>query len=121
MIQIAKMVNHVLTEEQLCDLKGYEIIELPNSIQDRLKNCPDTEWELGILAKDVLKFLEENQIYRVLSPAGSPAFCAIFSRLCYTHITQIFSHSVREFTEEMLSDGSIKKTNIFKHKRYLFI
>ena len=118
--KILVMVNHKLTTDQEDGLGGYNLVYLPEEIQGHLRNCgTDLEW-LAWVAEWILNFCEEQDITEILCPAGSPAFMAIFAvKASKGRFTLIFSHSVREFKEETLSDGSVSKTNVFRHVEYL--
>ena len=119
MKKIVKMVNHELTAEQKSGLEGYEIIALPDSLSAPLKQCGADISELKRLADDIISFAKEHDCHLVLSPAGSPAFSAIFSVACEkAGIAQVFSHSVREFSEAVNEDGSVEKVNVFRHVCY---
>ena len=116
MERILKMVNHELTDAQIDDLGDVELVALPESLQSSLRQCYANIDNLRQLAYDIKNFCMDNNIYTTLSPAGSPAFNAIFSHFCRQYgITQKFSHSIRKFVETVNPDGTVSKTNIFKH------
>jgi hypothetical protein len=71
-----------------------------------------------------MDYAASNSVDGFLLPGGSPAFNFILNskisqkKMLYT---VYFSHSVREYEETIQPDGTVSKTNIFKHKRWITI
>ena len=119
-IKIIKLVNHELTSEQLDDLKCFEVVELPESWREILSQTPDNAGDINKVVSALVTKINSHGAEFVLSPVGSPAFAAALSiALEKEGIVQIFSHSVREFKEIRNADGSIAKTNVFRHIKYI--
>ena len=116
--KILKMVNHPLTIDQLSEL-DCEIVQLSESLSGQLQQCPDDLESLQTFVDEILNFAETQSVSAILAPGGSPAFMAIFCQNCQFPLW--FSHSVREFSEKVLSDGSVQKTNIFAHKKFIVV
>jgi hypothetical protein len=120
MSKIIKITNHSMTDEQIVGLKGWEVVELPEEIQGRLAQCGPDAARLIRLATDVIEFAQSEGANFIFGPAGSPAFCDIFSNLCRdAQIVIVFSHSVRESIETVKEDGTVVKTNVFKHVSFI--
>jgi hypothetical protein len=119
-IKIIKLVNHPLTDEQKDGLRYFEIVELKDYWRSVLQNTPDNARDIQVKVNGLVKEIKELGIKFILSPAGSPAFNARLSIECEEEgITQIFSHSIREFKETVAPDGTVSKTNVFRHIKYI--
>lgn len=118
---IVKMVNHELTEKQKYSIKGAEIIELPENLMSELKQCGSDITALNTLANSIIEFAKENFAKGFILPGGSPAFNSIFSAKIAGKFDQYFSHSVRDYKEVKNADGSVSKTNVFRHIEWIII
>lgn len=119
MKKLIKMVNHELTENQ--KIQGAEIIELPKNLMPELKQCGSDITALNALANDIIEFAKENSAEGFILPGGSPAFNSIFSTKIAGKFAQYFSHSVRDYKEVKNADGSVSKTNVFRHVEWIII
>lgn len=125
---------HTPTPEQLGDLKGFEIIRLEDispPLFRELANCPDEPQRLEEMAKRLSVLIKDKIYTKTVLPVGSPAFNFILplaliredawygadSLGCRFHI--MFSHSVKESVESHNSDGSVTKTSVFKHRKFI--
>jgi len=118
-MKLLKMVNHELTESQ--EIQGAEIVSLPESLKSELSQCGSDIDNLDKLANDIISFANENSLEGFILPGGSPAFNSIFSAKIAGKFTQFFSHSVRDYKENRNADGSVSKTNIFRHVKWIII
>ena len=110
--------NHNLSEEQVAELKSYgvqEIIELPN--------CFKTDWaqlspaNYKEICEELKIFMRENDIW----DAHLAGFPAAVNYLCLKPLrgqSFYFAFSERQSKEEVLPDGSVKKTNLFVHRGF---
>ena len=110
--------NHNLSEEQVAELKSYgvqEIIELPN--------CFKTDWaqlnpaNYKQICEELKIFMRENDIW----DAHLAGFPAAVNYLCLKPLrgqSFYFAFSERQSKEEVLPDGSVKKTNLFVHRGF---
>lgn len=110
--------NHPLTTEQIEELKSYgvqEIIELPN--------CFKTDWaqlnpaNYKQICGELRLFMKENDIW----DAHLAGFPAAVNYLCLKPMrgqSFYFAFSERQSKEEVLPDGSVKKTNLFVHRGF---
>lgn len=116
-------IQHQLTAEQIQELKemGYvgDIILLKDHNPDlfnKLSNCPDNQFELLQLAKELVS---NGLNADLLRPIGSPAFNAVLDRVLFeTHVKSLFSHSERISVDEPQADGSVVKKSVFKHIKF---
>lgn len=119
MKKMLNLSNHVLTQEQVKEIydMGYEIVEL----------TPEDKKIWGQLNPDnysdaVFRIMEdEDTRYQVEAYhiAGFPP--AVVIAACTANglgLPSYYAYSERQSVEEKQSDGSIKKTNVFKHKGF---
>ena len=125
MTGILNATAHVLTEEQIADLSksypGHKVFNLKDNNPDlfnKLTQTPADREELRNLARRLID--QAATYHRIIFPIGSPAFAYEFAVLADPVIGDriLFAHSVREFVEEAQADGSVKKTNVFKHVKF---
>ena len=119
-MKIYVMVNHELTSDQLIGLNGYELVYPTEVIKKGLVNSPDDEQGLQSLVYEIVNYLNDQNINTVLCPAGSPIFMAMFAIVCNRYIINLmFSHSIRISNEVTNPNGSVTKSNVFKHIKYI--
>jgi hypothetical protein len=123
--------QHEPTPEQVSELRQIaefgELKKLSNIAPDlcgQLQNCPAEG--LDDLARRLYSVCQDFSV--VILPIGSPAFMWKFSIVCsqvahrpdHGHIpVWLFAHSIRESRDEPQSDGSVKKTSVFRHERFI--
>lgn len=144
------IINHSLNKDQLRDLPvlkcnggidehehniycgcalgyGYTtgtpvIVSPSEEIKKGLLQSPDNYSDIIELVNVIISDIKRHNIENVLCPGGSPAFNAVFNIIAEKENLRLwFSHSVREFKEIKDPDGSIKKTNIFHHIKWIII
>jgi len=128
MTKILKLINHDLTEEQTKDLfkliPDMQLLELPTDLKKWTTQSPDSPNGINFAVGEIIGFIDQNKVDVVLLPAGSPAFMFVFAHRIkqdLPFVKCLFSHSVREFQETKRDDGSVKKINIFKHKKWMIL
>lgn len=125
MKKILNTMQHALTDEQIIDLNNMftqnnisNLRDVDNELFKQISNI-SVDANLNDLAEQLLNVAKEFDI--VILPIGSPAFMFTFSRLTHFHrdIVFIFAHSDRISVEKQNEDGTITKTNVFKHVKFL--
>ncbi len=121
--------QHTLTDSQIADLEGMEVHYLKNvnnTLFGKLSRLNGDE-DLELLSRELIGFIREGNYYHVMMPIGSPAFQAIFFTIySKLHVTDnyfipnfYFSHTDRKVVETTQPDGTVTKTSIFEHKKYI--
>lgn len=124
-MKILNTMNHALNDEQIADLNNMfdnvEVLDLRDENNELFKQISNisVDANLNDLAEQLLNVAKEFDI--VILPIGSPAFMFTFSRLTHFHrdIVFMFAHSDRVSVEKQNEDGTVTKTNIFKHVKFL--
>ncbi|HPW67759.1 MAG TPA: hypothetical protein PLS84_11860 [Salinivirgaceae bacterium] len=125
MKKILNTMQHALTSEQETDLGGMFGIYYLRELQDvnfelfkQLSNIA-VDSDLNDLANCLLEVARKFDI--VILPIGSPAFMFKFATKTPANmdITFLFAHSDRIAIEKTNDDGTITKTSIFKHVKFL--
>lgn len=120
-MKLYNISNHVLTSEQVEDsmkrLAVQEIIELPEDIKKEFGNVtPD---KINDIAKKIIDFVtKDNRNEEVIVHlAGQPALVVLLVN-CFAsiNIKTIYSFSERKSVETINGDGTVVKTNVFKHQ-----
>lgn len=124
-MKVLSCLAHNLSPEQQAELQNHEINTLKAvhpELFGLLSQCPD---DVQILEKAVFQLMRLSDSFdAILLPLGSPAFMFFFALQtglyndprCFDKY--FFAHSVRESKEEERPDGSIAKTNVFRHIRF---
>ena len=118
---------HQPTNDQIVELEGMgELVflrDLNAEMQAKIENTPDDAVGAEKLAWNFLEYLQENfHNFSVVQPAGNPMFQYLLgwiNGIREEPVPVLYAYSVRECVEEKQADGSIKKTNIFKHKGFI--
>jgi len=95
----------------------HNLKDVKTELFNALANCPaDKEVleELALCLSAVCMHFDA-----VILPIGSPAFMFAFSTLCKTPV--LFSHSERVSKEVTDDSGTVTKTSVFEHIRFIFI
>jgi hypothetical protein len=125
MKKILNTMAHALTDEQIIDLNNMftqnnisNLRDVDNELFKQLSNIT-VDSDLNYLANCLLEVARKFDI--VILPIGSPAFMFTFSRLTHFHrdIVFMFAHSDRISVEKQNEDGTVTKTNTFKHVKFL--
>jgi hypothetical protein len=125
MKKILNTMQHALTSEQETDLGGMfgkhqlqNLRDVNNKLFKELSNI-SVDSNLKELANELLDI--STQFDAVILPIGSPAFMFTFSRLTHFHRNSVFmfAHSDRIAIEKTNDDGTMSKTSVFKHVKFL--
>lgn len=140
MKKILNTMQHALTDEQIIDLNNMftqnnisNLRDVDNELFKQISNI-SVDANLNDLAEQLLNVAKEFDI--VILPIGSPAFMFkfatkippkfpsilfpnIFNPPVNMDLTFLFAHSDRVSVEKQNEDGTITKTNIFKHVKFL--
>lgn len=119
MKKMLNLSNHTLTQEQVKEINdmGYEIVELTpedKKIWGQLNPTNYVEETCRIVEDDETRYKVEGYHIAVFPPAVVVAN-SIANGL---GLPSYYAYSERQSVEEKQSDGSIKKTNVFKHKGF---
>lgn len=127
--EILVCLQHQLTQTQIDSLKtNYSIITILKSVNEdlfnRMANSPSDENELDILAEDFLTFVRNRGPHcDTLGPLGSPALMFLIGAkagfMLKDYQRFLFSHSVRESVEIKQEDGSVLKSSVFNHQKFI--
>jgi hypothetical protein len=120
MHKILCCLNHELTAEQRAELTAmnaelYILADFAPKLAMALKNVSHDDI-VDLVESLVCKCADADV---VLGPVGSPAFFAAFARAWDGRL--MFAESDRVSVDEPQPDGSVKKTSVFKHKRFVTI
>lgn len=127
MKKILNTMNHVLNDDQIADLSGMfnnvnvsDLRDVDNELFKQLSNIA-VDSNLNDLANSLLEVARKFDI--VILPIGSPAFMFKFATKTHANmdIVFLFAHSERVSIEKQNEDGSVTKTNIFKHVKFLVV
>lgn len=125
MKKILNTMQHALTSEQETDLGGmfgkHQLQDLRDVNFELFKQLSNiaVDSNLNDLANCLLEVARKFDI--VILPIGSPAFMFKFATKTPANmdITFLFAHSDRASIEKQNEDGTVTKTNIFKHVKFL--
>jgi hypothetical protein len=125
MTTFINLTQHTLSASQRADAEnqGFEILDQKPDFYSELVNMTGDE-DLDALAE---KLLEWCRNCTCLMPIGSPAFMAVFFQLWgqarkrnrFQKTRFVFSHTMRESVDVQQPDGSVKKTVVFNHVKFL--
>jgi len=120
---------HLPTAEQIKSLEAMgEIVFLKDiapNLYSRMVDSPADTAEINELARDILAFLDEDENYILIQPAGSPALQFALGKtsganqLVLSRI--VYAHSKRISIDTLQPDGSVKKESLFRHENWLFM
>ena len=140
MKKILNTMQHALTDEQIIDLNNMftqnnisNLRDVDNELFKQISNI-SVDANLNDLAEQLLNVAKEFDI--VILPIGSPAFMFkfatkippkvpsilfpnIFNPPVNMDLTFLFAHSDRVSVEKQNEDGTVTKTNTFKHVKFL--
>ena len=119
------LFSHKLTEDQIREAKEIKgvtgFVSLPEDLQHDWSNVPPelADYELEDYAKRFYTWLDKNGDFKtdLTLCAGDPGLVhLIVSR----YEGCIYATTKRETVTETLPDGSVKKTNVFKHYKFRY-
>ena len=112
---------HTPTKEQLISLeKMGELVYLKDVnpiLQERINNCSSDATELLEVAISLGTYQTKHD-YTLVQIGGSPMF--LF--MCGSSVKRsevMFSHSVRDSIDVTQEDGTVIKTSVFKHVKWI--
>jgi hypothetical protein len=121
---------HTPTEQQVQELTNNfksALVFLKNlspELQERLNNTPSEKEELVKLAHDVYNLMAHHCVDYIVQPGGSPAFQFVLGDIREKRglgPQMLYAHSERVSIDQHQEDGSIVKTSVFKHVKFLNI
>ena len=120
---------HAPLNEQLLELNSKfpsgEFVYLKDInpvLQEKLNNTPDNRTALYDLAMEVFNFAGKNQVDYLVQPGGSPAFQLALGRIQANYpgsADVMYAHSERVSIDKQEEDGSVTKTSVFKHVKFI--
>lgn len=85
-----------------------------------LSNCPANTDRLEALAIELCSVIKNENYEAVILPIGSPAFMFIFAKRANTMSANcLFAHSIRQSVERTNADGTVTKTQVFNHLKFI--
>jgi hypothetical protein len=120
---------HTPTTEQVKELTNnfksalVFLKDLSPELQEKLNNTPSEKEELIKLAHDVYNLTAHHSVDYIVQPGGSPAFQFILGSIREDRMgaQMLYAHSERVSVDQHQEDGSIVKTSVFKHVKFLNI
>lgn len=115
MSKFLNISNHNLTVDQLAEIdqKGWEAVELPEDLKKAWGSCNPSNYQE--IVNDIVHYMIVNNINSALLAGYSPAVVyACMEYACRTCMFY-FAHTERKSVETVQEDGSVVKTNVFKH------
>lgn len=121
---------HTPTEQQVSELTNNfksALVFLKNlnpELQERLNNTPSEKVELVKLAHDLFNVMAHHCADYVVQPGGSPAFQFILGDIREKRVLgpqMLYAHSERVSIDEVHPDGTVLKTSVFAHVKFLNI
>lgn len=118
-------MQHPLTDDQIADLNNMfnevnvsKLMDVDLELSKQLSSV-SVDANLDDLANKLIEVARKFDI--VILPIGSPAFMFKFARKTHANvdITFLFAHSDRVSIEKQNEDGTVSKTSIFKHVKFL--
>ena len=117
-MELLNVSNHVLTEEQIKDLKENwdvdNIVELPADLKKEWSNLTPESYKS--VCDEILKFA-----YRDIKTAAfihAAGFPAAVNYLCKEYPGCIYAYSERISEDVPQPDGTVKKVSTFNHKGF---
>lgn len=120
MNKIINLTQHICTEEQ----KAQGVFEPKPEDKEVIKKLltfneiPSAE-EIHKSAAFLTKFAKTYEVKEAMIGGASYLMSSLEEELYNQGIEPLYSFSVRESKEEHLSDGSVKKVNVFKHAGFV--
>lgn len=120
---------HAPLNEQLMELNAKfpsgELVYLKDVnpiLQEKLNNTPANRLELHDLAISLFDFAGKNEVDYLVQPGGSPAFQSALGRIQANYpgcADLMYAHSERVSVDKQEEDGSVTKTSVFKHVKFI--
>ena len=120
---------HTPTNEQLLELNAkfpngdlVYLKDLDTLLFAAMSNTPDDSYALHELALTVCNFACRHEVDYLVQPGGSPAFQVALGVTKTNYPTApdlMYAHSERVSVDKHESDGSVTKTSVFKHQKFI--
>lgn len=125
-MKILNLTQHLATKEQL----NAGVIDLPEAGRqdlirlltfDELPSSSEVQQRAAQIAGEAKRFIEENDIdIDAAMIGGAPYLMAPMERyLKGDGLTPVYAFSQRESVEDIQPDGSVIKTNVFRHAGFI--
>ena len=116
--------NHALTQAQLQDVaeKGFEVMELTAGLKAYWGACTASNWK--IIYEEFIAFVDGLAMEK--GGADIAAMIAGYAPLVYNCVADmtidghkaLYADSKRESVEKTMEDGSVVKSNVFRHSGF---
>ena len=113
-MKVLNCSSHNLTNEQIVELKDFEIVELPKELKEAWGQL--TPKNYIYICKEIIKFCHNNNI-DVIHLAGFP-LAVVYLCSMEPNIKKISAYSKRVVVEQRLENGEVIKKSIFKHEGF---
>ena len=120
---------HTPTNEQLLELNAKfpngDLVYLKDvdaNMFNAMSNTPDNSGDLHELALAVCDFACKHEVDYLVQPGGSPAFQVALGVTKTNYATApdlMYAHSERVSIDKHEEDGSVTKTSVFKHQKFI--
>jgi len=129
MKKILWAIPHQMLKEQEEELRSalgtdIEIVRLADDpTAPDITYTPASKKDIFLLAERLINYALNKGFYLIVQPAGSPAFQFALGAVAghYCGLRVAYAHSERVSVDEVQEDGSVKKTSVFKHKKFIFM
>ena len=119
------VTSHNLTTYQIVDLqsKGFEeFVELPENLKNSWGSIDPNadEFEVYNSVEPIIDFVAKEKPAGIMLAGEITAVISIFGELIHNQpeIEILVATTRRESVESVQPDGSVRKTNVFKHVRF---
>ncbi len=127
MKKILKAMNHELTIKQLDELQELfgetKIFDLNTTNPNLFNNISriTLESNLNDLTNEFIKTIADSDI--VILPIGSPAFMFMLAKKLSVCNDKrfLFAHTDRKVVEKTNEDGTVTKTSVFEHQKFIVL
>lgn len=117
-MKFLNVTNHKLTPEQLEDLRGIEVVELPEELKACWGNV--TPFNYKALVKELNYYInkEFNASDMILVAGFMPAVAELVKILKDKEYNVVYSYTKRVADEKLNDDGTITKVSVFRHQGF---
>jgi hypothetical protein len=121
---------HTPTEQQVNELTNnfksalVFLKDVNPELQEKLNNTPSDRVELFTLANELFNVAARIEADYIVQPGGSPAFQFVLGTVREERVLapqMLYAHSERVSTDEVHPDGTVLKTSVFTHVKFLNI
>ena len=117
-MKFLNVTNHKLTAEQLDDLKGIEVVELPEELKACWGNL--TPFNYKSLVKELELYInkEFNASDMIMIAGFMPAVVELVRVLKDREYNVVYSYTKRIVEEKYTDVDTVTKTSVFKHQGF---